>query len=165
MPETSGRSMATSYTSLRGGEDLAAYIARNCSGRVVEVGVGYYSDVALLLASLGLQVILTDREERILAGLKVEEDDIFSPRLELYRGAGLIYAIRPPLEIQLAMGIVAAKVGADILIRPLMDEVARLPGFSRQLVNSGEASFYLFLREPSPAPECRLAGASTKNRH
>ena len=157
--------MATSISSMRGAEDLAGYIARNYRGKVVEVGVGHYYQVAGLLAAQGLQVILTDREERLVAGLKVEKDDIFSPRLELYRGAGLIYAIRPPLEIQLAMGIVAAKVGADVLIRPLMDEVAWLPGFSRRLVNSGEASFYLFLREPSPAPESQLAGASTKNSH
>ena len=157
--------MATTYTSLRGGDDLAAYIARNYSRRVVEVGVGYYSDVALLLAAQGLQVILTDREERILGGMRVEKDDIFSPRLELYRGAGLIYAIRPPLEIQLAMGIVAAKVGADVMIRPLMDEVARLPGFSRRLVNSGEASFYIFSSELSHPPGSQMAGAATKKQN
>ena len=144
--------MATSIFSMRGAEDLAGYIARNYRGRVVEVGVGYYSQVAGLLAAQGLQVILTDREERILAGLKVEKDDIFSPRLELYRGAGLIYSIRPPLEMQLAMGVVAAKVEADVLIRPLMEEVARLPGFSRRLVNWGRANFYLYGRDEHNKP-------------
>ena len=136
-------------SSLRGGEDLADYIAQNYSGQVVEVGAGHFAHVALLLAARGLQVMLTDREERLLAGLKVEKDDIFSPRLELYRGAGLIYSIRPPLEMQLAMGDLAAKVGADVLVRPLMDEVAQLPGFSRRLVNWREASFFLFIRDSS----------------
>ena len=42
------------------------------------------------------------------------------------------------------VGEVAARVGADVLIRPLQDEVAELPGFARKLVNRGEARFYLF---------------------
>ncbi len=144
--------MATSISSMRGGQDLAGYIARNYLGKVVEVGVGHYCQVASLLAAQGLQVILTDREERLVAGLKVEKDDIFSPRLELYRGAGLIYSIRPPLEMQLAIGVVAGEVGADVLIRPLMEEVARLPGFSRRLVNWGDASFFLYSRDQSILP-------------
>ena len=155
----------TAIPSLRGGEDLADYIAQNYSGRVVEVGAGHVAHVALLLASRGLQVIPTDREERLLAGLKVEKDDIFSPRLELYRGAGLIYSIRPPLEMQLAMGVVAGEVRADVLIRPLMEEVARLPGFSRRLVNWGRANFYLYGRDEhnKPVTACSSLGkASTR---
>ncbi len=160
-----GHLMATSISSMRGAEDLAGYIARNCRSRVVEVGVGYYSQVARLLADQGLQVTLTDREERLVAGLKVEKDDIFSPRMELYRGAGLIYSIRPSLEMQLAMGVVAGEVGADVLIRPLMEEVARLPGFSRRLVNWGRASFYLYGRDEHNKPVTNgssLGKASTR---
>jgi uncharacterized UPF0146 family protein len=111
---------------------------------VVEVGAGYVSEVDLGLKARGLDVVLTDKEERLLGSLRVEKDDIFSPRLELYHGASLLYSIRPPLELQLAMGLLAAKVGADVLVRPLMDEVAELPGFARRLVNAGEARFYLF---------------------
>ena len=129
---------------LRGADDLAEFIAENYRGRVVEVGVGYFADVALGLKARGLDVLLTDKEERLLSGLRVEKDDIFSPRLELYRGASLLYSIRPPLELQLAMGLLAAKIGADVLVRPLMDEVAELPAFARRLVNRGEARFYLF---------------------
>jgi uncharacterized UPF0146 family protein len=129
---------------LRGADDLAEFIAENYRGRVVEVGVGYFADVALGLQARGLDVVLTDKEERLLGSLRVEKDDIFSPRLELYRGASLLYSIRPPLELQLAMGLLAAKVGADVLVRPLMDEVTELQGFARRLVNYGEARFYLF---------------------
>ena len=129
---------------LRGADDLAEFIAENYRGRVVEVGVGYFADVALGLQARGLDVVLTDKEERLLGGLRVEKDDIFSPRLELYRGASLLYSIRPPLELQLAMGLLASKVGAEVLVRPLMDEVAELPAFARRLVNRGEARFYLF---------------------
>jgi uncharacterized protein len=129
---------------LRGADDLAQFFAANYSGRVVEVGAGFAAAVALGLQARGLDVLLTDKEERLLGGLRVEKDDIFSPRLELYRGASLLYSIRPPLEMQLAMGVLAAKLGADVLVRPLMDEVAVLPGFAKRLVNSGEARFWLF---------------------
>jgi hypothetical protein len=129
---------------LRGADDLAQFIAANYSGRVVEVGAGFAAEVALGLQARGLDVLLTDKEERFLGSLRVEKDDIFSPRLELYRVASLLYSIRPPLELQLAMGLLAAKIGADVLVRPLMDEVAELPGFVRRLVNHGEARFYLF---------------------
>ena len=129
---------------LRGADDLAAFIAGNYSGSVVEVGVGYAAEVALGLRERGLDVLLTDKEERLLGGLLVEKDDIFSPRLELYQGASLLYSIRPPLEMQLAMGPLALELDVDVLVRPLMDEVAQLQGFTRRLVNSGEARFYLF---------------------
>lgn len=143
---TLAETKAKSIQSLRGSEDLAAFIAENYRGRVVEVGVGHVAGVALSLAALGLDAVLTDREERLLCGLRVLKDDVFSPRLELYRGASLLYSIRPPLELQIAMGRVAAEIGADVLVRPLMDEVASLPGFSRRLVNRGEARFYLFTK-------------------
>jgi uncharacterized UPF0146 family protein len=52
------------------------------------------------------------------------------------------------MELQLAMGILASRLGTDILIRPLNDEVAELPGFSRRLVNAGEARFYIFRPNP-----------------
>jgi uncharacterized protein len=131
-------------SSLRGAEDLAESIGQNYQGRIVEVGAGRVLDVARLLLARGLEVVLTDREEWQLGSLRIEKDDIFAPRMELYRGASLLYSIRPPLELQIAMGDVAAQVGADILIRPLQDEVAELPGFARRLVNAGEARFYLF---------------------
>ena len=131
-------------SSLRGAEDLAEFIGQNYSDRIVEVGAGRVLEVARLLSARGLEVVLTDKEEWQLGSLRIEEDDIFAPRMELYRGASLIYSIRPPLELQIAMGDVAAQVGADILIRPLQDEVAELPGFARRLVNAGEARFYLF---------------------
>ncbi len=135
---------------LRGARDLAEYIAENYSGRVVEVGAGHVLDVALRLmqCSKRLRMVVTDIEERYLGPVLVEKDDIFSPRLDLYRGASLLYSLRPPLEMQIAIGALARRIGADVLIRPLGDEVAELPGFSRRLVNRGEARFFLFELEP-----------------
>ena len=48
----------------------------------------------------------------MLGDLPVQKDDIFAPRMELYLGASLLYSIRPPLELQIAMGEVASRVGA-----------------------------------------------------
>jgi len=129
---------------IRGGEDLARFILARYSGKVVEVGVGRAPEVALLLAP-AMEVVATDREARTVGGLDVVPDDTFSPNPDLYRGASLLYSIRPPLEMQIAMGRLAREVGAEVIVRPLADEVAEIPGFSRTLVNFGEARFYLFI--------------------
>jgi uncharacterized protein len=145
---------------LRGSKDLADFILKNYSGKVVEVGVGHMPDVALPLiqtqpsssrvtslsahSSKPLEVVITDLDARDLRGMKILEDDIFNPMMEIYQEASLLYSIRPPLEIQIAMGDVAMKVGADVIIRPLGTEVAELKGFGRRLVNHGDATFYFF---------------------
>jgi len=127
---------------VRGAEELAGFIRDGYSGKVVEVGVGLRPEVARLCRPL--QLLATDKESRILSGVRVVKDDIFSPALEVYSGASLIYSIRPPLEVQQAMGELAKKVSCDMLIRPLGDEIADLPGFSRILINRGWARFYLY---------------------
>jgi uncharacterized UPF0146 family protein len=142
-----------SVQSIRGGEDLARFILARYSGKVVEVGVGRVPEVALLLLhSPAMEVVATDRESRTVGDLAVVEDDIFFPNPDLYQGATLLYSIRPPLEMQLAMGGLAQKIGADVIVRPLADEVAQIPGFSRALVNVGEARFYLFTPSSREAP-------------
>ncbi len=139
--------LASKMTGQMAARDLAEFIARFYSGRVVEVGVGYFPHVAQRLSEMGLKVILIDREERLLAGMRVKKDDIFAPRREIYQGADLIYSIRPPLEMQLALGELAAAVSADVIVRPLQDEIAQIAGFSRKLVNYREAMFYLFRKK------------------
>jgi uncharacterized protein len=127
---------------IRGAKEISEFISRNYSGKVVEVGAGFISDVANGLKSLDL--VVTDLEERSLGKIAVVKDDAFSPKMEIYKGASLIYSIRPPLELQVAIGEIALEVGADVLVRPLWDEVVELPGFSRSLVNLGGAGIYLY---------------------
>ena len=131
-------------TYLKGASEIAEYILKNYSGKVVEVGAGFVDDVASHLKTL--DVVATDTSSYRVGSMQIEKDDIFSPRMELYTGASLLYSIRPPLEVQLAMGMLALKIGADVLIRPLGDEVANLPGYTRSLINIGEARFYVFKR-------------------
>ncbi len=140
-----------SHQKVRGGADLARFILARYSGKVVEVGVGCVPEVALLLAP-HIEVLATEKTGRSVGDLFVVEDDIFSPNLDLYQEASLIYSIRPPLEMQIAMGKLAQEIGADVIVRPLADEVARIPGFSRTLVNEGEARFYLFTLFSREAP-------------
>ncbi len=140
-----------SHQKIRGGADLARFILARYSGKVVEVGVGCVPEVALLLAP-HIEVLATEKTGRSVGDLFVVADDIFSPNLDLYQEASLIYSIRPPLEMQIAMGKLAHKVGADVIVRPLADEVARISGFSRTLINEGEARFYLFISSSREAP-------------
>jgi uncharacterized UPF0146 family protein len=129
-------------TGISDASDLSEYISRSYRGKVVEVGIGFMGDVAMRLHSV--DVIATDTQSCTLCGLSVKKDDIFSPKKEIYEGASLIYSIRPPIEIQIAMGRLALDIGADVLIRPLYDEIADLPGFRKSLINFKEARFYLF---------------------
>jgi uncharacterized UPF0146 family protein len=131
---------------LRGASEIANFILQNYSGKAVEVGAGFVSEVALLIGR-HMKVVATDKGKRILDGLSVEDDDIFSPHRDIYEGASILYSIRPPIEVQIAMGRLAAEIGADILIRPLDDEIADLPGFTKILVNQGDARFYHFKRK------------------
>ncbi len=134
---------------VRGGSDLAEFILHHYRGKVVEVGAGDRTEVAAMLARR-LEVVVTDRVARD-GHPAVIADDIFAPRKDLYRGASLLYSIRPPLEMQLAMGKLALDIGAEMIIRPLEDEIASLPGFGRTLVNTGDARFYIFKSAPEPA--------------
>lgn len=130
-----------------GAKEIAEFISENYSGKVVEVGMGFVTDVADLLKSgdpKSLELVVTDLEERSLGRISVVKDDAFSPRMEIYRGASLIYSIRPPLELQLAIGKIALEVGADVLLRPLWDEVADLRGFSRSILSLGGSGAYLY---------------------
>ncbi len=97
--------------------------------KIVEVMVGYHPWVAQAVKKRmpNTEVFVVDRYQdkvyyvRQRPELKGIEDDILNPNLEIYRGARLIYAIRPPEETLPYVYDIAAKVGADVLIRPLTD--------------------------------------------
>jgi hypothetical protein len=125
---------------VRGAQEIAEFIRSHYTGRIIEIGVGQCGDVARLIPDL----IATDIRPVHVDGVKTVRDDIFNPSEELYRGASLLYSIRPPIEVQIAMGDLALRIGADVLIRPLEDEIADLEGFSREPICRGAARFYLY---------------------
>jgi len=143
--------MATSIIwvlmSIIGYEDIAGFIKTNYprGSRVVEVGIGRHPEVALLLNG-NFEVTCTDVLEEGPEGVVYVKDDIFKPNIGLYRGASLIYSIRPPVDMQGSIAFVAKHVGADLLIRPFASERADLKKYFRSFkcVNYKSAVFYLY---------------------
>ncbi len=130
-----------------GYDGLAEYICLHYphGARVVEVGVGRHPDVAMLLQE-HFDLVCTDVTDPGIPGIRYVRDDIFRPDASLYRGAALVYSIRPPPDMQGSIAEVASKAGADLIIRPFSSEHADLGRFYRhsRCVNYKQASFYLY---------------------
>jgi len=126
-------------------EDIAEYILKNYSNKVVEIGVGSLPQVAVLLKDK-LDVVVTDVNEQEYLDIRFYKDDIFTPDIGIYKNASLIYSIRPPIDLQEAMAKTAKEVGADLLIRPFGNEKADLSRYFKNhiLVNYKKARFYLY---------------------
>jgi hypothetical protein len=121
-------------------EVIAEYILSRYTGKVVEIGIGYYPTVALMLSEK-LDVIATDsREVRVPSRVKFFVDDIFDPDLRIYQNASLIYSIRPPPELYKPLVSLAEKVEADCLIRPFANEAPE----GGKLLNYKGERFYIF---------------------
>lgn len=87
--------------------------------RLVEVGVGNRTGTADALRAEGYDVITTD-----VKGVEgAVRDDVFDPDPGVYEGAAAIYLVRPGEEMQAAALRLARDVGADLVVRPLGDEV------------------------------------------
>lgn len=125
-------------------KDIAEYILNNYKNKVIEVGVGNLPDVALLLKDK-LDVIVTDVNEQKYAGVRFCRDDVFRPDMGIYRNASLIYSIRPPIDLQDAIAIIAREAGAELIIRPFGTEKADLGKYFKEynIVNYKSARFYL----------------------
>ncbi|MCS7130500.1 MAG: UPF0146 family protein [Archaeoglobaceae archaeon] len=116
---------------------LAEFIAERYR-RVAEIGIGNYTAVAELLASLGVKVIATD-VRKVHTKVDFYIDDIRNPNLEIYRGVELIYSIRPPTELFNYIRALAIKLKADCIIKPLYGDL-----FDGKLVNYKGLNFYLW---------------------
>ena len=116
-------------------EDIVDFITSNYSNakKIVEIGVGSLPSVAIplkkRLPSTTVIVIDVDRTrvmeiEQEHPELVAIKDDVFLPEYAIYRGASLIYAIRPPPELIPAISDLSKAVNTDVLIRPLSSEEA-----------------------------------------
>jgi hypothetical protein len=122
---------------------LAEFLKENygSAAKVVEVGVGSNRAVLEeLRKSIKGEVVGVD-----IKGGGAVKDDVFSPSLEIYRGADVIYSIRPPPELYSALLDLAKRVKADLLIRPLSTDP---PPAGMELVNYRGEFFYLRRRLP-----------------
>ncbi|MDH7593350.1 MAG: UPF0146 family protein [Methanomicrobiales archaeon] len=104
-------------------ECIARYIA-NRYARVVEVGIGRNMDVARRLMEAGVHVRCTDIAlPEGHSVIELIEDDIFEPREEIYRGAELIYAVRPGVELVPPLIAISSLVDADLIVYHLGNEI------------------------------------------
>jgi uncharacterized UPF0146 family protein len=130
-----------------GYDGLAQYILSHypAGARLVEVGIGRHPDVALLLKDT-FDLVCTDVIDPGTPGIRFVRDDIYRPDPGLYRGAALVYSIRPPPDMQASIAAVASAAGADLIIRPFSSEHADLRKHYRhsRCVNFKQACFYLF---------------------
>ncbi len=118
---------------------IAEFIAKNYSGKVVEVGIGNFTAVAEYLAKRGFEVVATDVvKRRVPEGVRFYIDDVSSPKLDIYRHSSLIYSLRPPPELYGHILRVAKEVGADCLIKPLYGDY-----YDCRIINYKGLSFYL----------------------
>ncbi len=100
--------------------EIVEHISKKYTGKIVEVGVGYFFSISDCLEKMGFQVIRIDlgktREDVIV-------DDVCNPNFEIYRGASLILSIRPPMEIQKCIVEIGKRVRCDVIVVPLKNEI------------------------------------------
>ncbi len=127
---------------------IGEYIARNYR-RAAEVGIGENITAAEILLAAGVPVLGTDIRVPDLPGLvRIERDDIFCPRLELYRNAEVIYAIRPPIELVPPLIALARKINCDLLVYHLGFECYRDGG---KIIDCGVHLHLYHVRQKSVA--------------
>lgn len=98
--------------------------------KIVEVGVGRSPYTAIRLKTLlpRAEIIVTDVDREALRyaarlNLNAIYDDVSRPKLEIYEGSDVIYSIRPPPELIHILEELGIRVGADILVAPLPEDV------------------------------------------
>jgi len=112
------------------------------NARAVEVGVGNRPEVARSLAERGTDVTATDVHDRpVPDGVRFVRDDVTDPTLAHYRGAGVVYALNCPPELQQPLVDVARRVGADCYFTTLGADPAVVPATPESLPDTGETLF------------------------
>jgi uncharacterized protein len=95
---------------------IGRYIAGHYS-RAVEIGIGRNTEAARILTDTGILIRSTDvKNLPVPAWLAFAADDIFSPDLSLYRGADVLYAIRPAIEMIPPLITLAETIDSDLVV-------------------------------------------------
>ena len=113
--------------------ELVNYIKEKYSdaNKIVEIGIGFNPRISYLLKEElpKTEIIAVDKNLKSLEyvsrkcpRIKVKQDDIFTPDLDIYRHASLILSCNPPDELIEELCKISEIVKADLLIRPLIDE-------------------------------------------
>ena len=143
-------------------EDLVSFIVDNyaTAKRIVEIGVGHRIDVAVAVKQLlpSAEILVTDKDEswirsRSAHGVRMVVDDVASPRLALYAGSGLVYSLHPPVELIPSLVNLAEKVGADLLVVPVMDEQEAFHGSAWKRITDRGRTLGWLLSSMKPEPK------------
>ena len=96
---------------------IGEYIAKHYTN-TVEVGIGKNTEAARILLDAGVRVRCTDIKEyyRPRHGSALLIDDVFSPDISLYKGADVIYAIRPAIEMIPPLLALARTINCDLIV-------------------------------------------------
>jgi len=95
---------------------VGRYIAGNYL-HAVEVGIGRNPDAARIVSGAGKLLCSTDvKQMPVPEDIAFFTDDVFSPDISRYRGADVIYAIRPAIEMIPPMIELAEKVNCDLVV-------------------------------------------------
>ncbi len=128
-------------------KEFAHFIAENAPGRrTIEIGIGFQLSVALRLKELGYEVTVVDWNEEAVEnaereGLKAVKDDVFNPRMEIYRGTDVIYSVRPTPEIVEPILHIGRNLKKPVYILPFSGDPVP-PG--TQLVNYRGLAIYVY---------------------
>ncbi|MFP4005798.1 MAG: UPF0146 family protein [Candidatus Hadarchaeia archaeon] len=112
--------------------------------KIVEIGIGNYPIIFLDLKKCfpKCNLIATDIEKKHVSK-KIDPtiDNITNPNQAPYKGADLLYSIRPPYELYKYILELAEEIESDVLIMPLSSEESPVSG---KLVNHSGNSFYFW---------------------
>lgn len=111
---------------------VGAYIQAHYHS-AVEIGFGGKTAAAEILQNAGIPVLCTDVHEYKDVCVACVVDDCVEPNLSLYRGADVLYAIRPGIEIVPALISLARTVNADLIVYHLGFEIYQSGGESIDL--------------------------------
>lgn len=129
--------------------DFTGYIIENYtnSKKIVEVGVGRILEPRNILRE-NLHDTEIDAVDIHPADDTVIYDDITSPTDEIYANSDLIYALRPPEELQTDIFNLGLKYDADIIIKPLFtEEISYNLQTKLKLINYKKTAFYIYKKE------------------
>jgi len=124
--------------------DLAEYIIKKYgNNKVIEIGVGKNLQLGILLYR-DTMYIATDIFITKNAPFKIVIDDIFNPKMSLYKNAKLLVSINPPEEIQPEICKVGRIISANVIIKPLNEETIDFKRYysNVSVVNYKNSFFY-----------------------
>ena len=112
--------------------------------KIVEIGAGKFQTISKNLSeNENIDILMTDIDP---ANESIIKDDVFNPNMNIYKGADILFSIRPPAELQEAIMKIRDDVNATLIIKPLFNEDLNMKTKKMKLKNYNRASFYIYER-------------------